>query len=180
MGILGRRTIILSAAAMAGCYAPDVRDCTVTCSSPGDCAGDQVCGSDGYCAAPAIAGRCDEARDAPEGDPDADVVDAGIADARPDARPDAATRLRIVIGGRGKVAVSPLGVECVAVDNGGADCVFNTAPGADLDLLASEVHQHWMWDRWTSGCSGSDPLCAISTTTGGGATLVGARFVRED
>jgi len=50
--------IALAAALLAGCYAPELRDCTVACSDSTDCAGDQVCGGDGYCAAPDLAGMC--------------------------------------------------------------------------------------------------------------------------
>jgi hypothetical protein len=65
--------------ALVGCYSPTLRDCTLQCESPHDCAGGQVCGSDGYCAAPAVAGHCIAAladaaasRDAARRPPDAD------------------------------------------------------------------------------------------------------------
>jgi len=51
------------------CYDPELRDCTVTCHGKHDCAEGQVCGSDGYCAAPDVANKCDELRE--------DLVDAG-------------------------------------------------------------------------------------------------------
>jgi len=44
-----------------GCYKPSLRDCTVQCSNAADCGGDQICDSDGWCAAPAAAGHCEQA-----------------------------------------------------------------------------------------------------------------------
>jgi hypothetical protein len=38
--------------AVAGCYNPALRDCTVACSTPTDCTGGQVCRGDGFCAMP--------------------------------------------------------------------------------------------------------------------------------
>jgi hypothetical protein len=34
----------------AGCFSPDLRDCTVTCTGSDECGGDQVCGG-GFCRA---------------------------------------------------------------------------------------------------------------------------------
>lgn len=64
-----------------GCYAPSLRDCTVTCSGPDPCAGNQVC-LQGLCAAPNVT-RCTD-----DGQPV--IVDASpMPDASADARPDA-------------------------------------------------------------------------------------------
>jgi hypothetical protein len=38
--------------ATAGCYNPELRDCTVQCSAATDCTGGQVCRADGWCAMP--------------------------------------------------------------------------------------------------------------------------------
>ncbi|MBA3502412.1 MAG: hypothetical protein H0T65_18755, partial [Deltaproteobacteria bacterium] len=46
---------VLVLACLVGCYSPSVRDCTVSCANPNDCAGDQVCTTDGWCAAPETA-----------------------------------------------------------------------------------------------------------------------------
>lgn len=43
---------------LAGCYDPATTDCTITCSGSDECASGQTCGSDGYCAAPDVAGEC--------------------------------------------------------------------------------------------------------------------------
>jgi hypothetical protein len=40
--------------AVAGCYEPELRDCTVQCSAATDCTGGQVCRADGYCSMPGV------------------------------------------------------------------------------------------------------------------------------
>ncbi|MBA3454267.1 MAG: hypothetical protein H0T42_14335 [Deltaproteobacteria bacterium] len=37
------------------CYAPELVDCTVACSGPDECGGDQVCNAAGLCAAEGVA-----------------------------------------------------------------------------------------------------------------------------
>ena len=50
-------TRVLALAPLAACYTPDLRDCTVTCTAADDCAGDEVCGPQGLCAAQGVACR---------------------------------------------------------------------------------------------------------------------------
>lgn len=80
--MLSRVLAVLAVAVLAGCYQPSVADCTVTCTSETSCAEGQVCGADGWCAAPSIAGRCASVADAAsiDGEPDHDA-----AVTRPDA-----------------------------------------------------------------------------------------------
>lgn len=62
-----RAGLVLGVVFIAGCYNPRLRDCTVQCSGPSDCAGDQVC-ADGWCTSAGVTGRCHptaEAADAP-------------------------------------------------------------------------------------------------------------------
>ena len=73
---------IAVALALAGCYAPDVRDCTVTCGSATDCADGQAC-TNGYCVADGATPACG-------------------AMETPDA-PVASTAIRITIKGHGRV-----------------------------------------------------------------------------
>jgi len=54
-----RAVLVLGVVLVGGCYNPALRNCTVQCSGPGDCGNGQVCGSDGWCAAADVAGRCD-------------------------------------------------------------------------------------------------------------------------
>jgi hypothetical protein len=70
---------------IGGCYDPSVRDCSIECSSPKECAGGQVCSNDGYCVAPSYRGRC--AHEAPS-----DATSKTI-DAEEDATPDAPVSL---------------------------------------------------------------------------------------
>ena len=88
---------------LSSCYAPDLRDCTVTCSGASACSGGQICGADGYCAAPGVAGTCSAAHG----------VDAGL---------DAAPRvvLHIQIMGNGRVDVTGAGT--CSSGNGPGDC----------------------------------------------------------
>jgi hypothetical protein len=99
------------AVALAGCYAPKITECTITCGAGGACPQDLQCLADGYCHAddtphclngdPADASvGADARRDASMGMSDARQADArGPVDAGPDARrsdagpgvPDAAT-----------------------------------------------------------------------------------------
>jgi hypothetical protein len=53
-----RAAIALGVVVVAGCYGPAVRDCTITCATGDRCAPGQVCGSDGWCASPSVAGHC--------------------------------------------------------------------------------------------------------------------------
>jgi hypothetical protein len=52
------KSSLLAIALLLGCYDPETLDCTVTCAGAGECASDQVCGPDGFCASPEVAGQC--------------------------------------------------------------------------------------------------------------------------
>lgn len=71
--------------AASGCYAPDLQDCTVTCSGSDECAGEQVC-NDGRCSAEGVS----------------------CQGATPDAA-SAMITLRIQIGGTGTVVIAGVG-----------------------------------------------------------------------
>jgi hypothetical protein len=73
--------------AVAGCYDPDVRDCTVQCAELGDCTGGQVC-RDGWCSMPG-ASACSTSSGG-DGDSDDDASGA-TADAAIVSTPDGAT-----------------------------------------------------------------------------------------
>lgn len=172
---------VLLAIPAAGCYEPVLRDCTVTCASAGECATGQVCGPDGYCARPAVAGTC-----IAPGHPDADVdgtIDARIAvpDARPaPPRPDAppAAELAIAITGRGDVDVAPLGASCVADDWMGAACAYPITAGAPIVLTAKTTHKDDRFGGWSGACSGQSATCSLTATSG--TTSVTAGFLRKD
>jgi hypothetical protein len=71
--------------ASAGCYQPDLRDCTVHCAAPTDCTGGQVCRPDGWCAMPDV-------KNCPKNGENATTLDAAAASGS-DGASDGATSL---------------------------------------------------------------------------------------
>lgn len=172
---------VLAAVAVSACYQPTLVDCTITCASSGECASGQVCGDDGFCARPEIAGSCATLGmiDAAQGAiPDArETADARRPpDARPDARPDAMPPgvLRIAITGRGKVTANPGDHTCNAPDDGGATCSYAITVGTvmSLDAKAGKDRRFVGWT--TPVCAGQDDPCTLVIATG--TTIVGAAF----
>jgi len=161
--------------AVTACYAPDVRDCTVSCSSVSDCAAGQVCGADSFCAAPEVAGSCaqrtaDAGVDGPPDDtprPDASLP----PDAAPDAPPSSMVQLHIRIDGRG--SVSSLATGACEAGSGGTDCIYDVLQDVPISLHAV-AKNNWYFDRWTSSTCGNQP--ALCTFTPREATFVRARF----
>lgn len=156
MAVLIRAVLL---AALAACYSPDVRDCTVSCASSADCAGAQVCGADHLCAMPAIAGTCARQPppgvDAATGDApaleDAPVVpvDAAIdAAPMPDAPPTGALHLKIT--GHGQLVAG--GNSCAM------DCTFQL-PQVPIDVVAVAAGDQVL-ESWTEG-----PCAGMTTTT---------------
>lgn len=172
MGFLARYAAPTFALA-AGCYEPELRDCTIACSAETDCASGQVCGTDGMCAAPDVAGRCAE-RPA--------MIDAGVIvdgakplpDARPDATPlpDAPTqgKLTVNIEGRGRVTVMGIGT---CNDNCTYTVPLTTSLTAQADPLAE-----WRFEKWTQGpCAGQLATCNFSSTI---AVTISAKFKKDN
>jgi len=137
-------------ALLAGCYEPEVRDCTVTCSGPDECADGQVCGSDGMCAAPEAAGTC-----APGG---------GSA--------PQSVSLRITIEGHGEVLVDGRAT-CMSDEDSHDGCTYPLAMGTIVELHAHVVDEEKQFDRWTGGCTGQSATCTLVMAS---ETTVGARF----
>jgi hypothetical protein len=156
--------------ALAGCYSPSLRDCTVSCGSASDCATDQVCGADGMCASPAVAGRCGAA------------VDAGHLDApaRTDAAlPDAArtARLTIQIMGKGSVIIEGIGA-CSSQDPDRGNCVYDVVAGAPLAAQAMSITATDVFAMWSSiTCAGQGARCQFTPVI---ATVIAARFGHSD
>jgi hypothetical protein len=172
--------ILSRAAAMScmavGCYAPELRDCAVSCANETDCAPGQVCGPDQLCAAPALAGRCAE-RVAPDaaanGDPrphDA-AADATIVDAQPDAAPS--VQLRVEIHGHGKVVVAGHGT-CFAASQ---PCTYAVPPWLPVTLTAS-AYPDAQFDKWQDACAGQGLLCTLVPAQP--TTKAKARFENDD
>lgn len=138
---------------LGGCYSPQVRDCTVTCTGASECAAGQVCGDDHFCAAPEVAGTCE-------------AIDAGTTThddaARADAAPDALVRitLHVHVMDDGKVVVPGVGT-CDSATGG--DCMYLVLRGALLELTAVQTDKPF--DKWTGGpCDGEPATCSITPT----------------
>lgn len=166
MGLLG-----VAAAAglvLAGCYSPSLRDCTVSCGSASDCATGQVCGADGMCASPAVAGHCA-------------MVDAGHADAALDAAPprdagpDAGrtVRLTVQIQGKGTVAVDGART-CSSQDPDKGNCMYDVVLGVPLTAQAMPITATDTFMMWSSiTCAGQGARCLFTPIT---PTVITARF----
>jgi len=156
--------------ALAGCYSPSLRDCTVSCGSASDCATGQVCGADGMCASPAAAGQCRT------------LVDAGSLDApaHPDAAlPDAGrtVRLTVQITGKGSVIVEGVGA-CSSQDPSKGNCMYDVVAGAPLTAQANPITTTDVFAMWSSvTCAGQDASCQFTPVI---ATVIAARFGHSD
>lgn len=181
MALLARAlAATLAATSLLACYQPTLRDCTVSCTGASDCAGDQVCGSGGWCAADGVVCSLEPDAAATDGesvdarDPDA-RVDAAIdaaTDATTDVAIDAGATLRIVISGRGSVAGDFPGVDCMGPQG---DCSFSISPGTSVMLTAVDGPGGHMFVDWTTpNCMGMGRTCAITVTAP--ITLVGVTF----
>jgi hypothetical protein len=171
MGVLGGIAAagLALGVALGGCYSPSLRDCTVSCGSASDCATGQVCGADGMCASPAVAGRC--AR-----------VDAGTPDApaRHDAGlPDAAgtVRLTVQITGKGAIAVEGAGT-CTSQDPDRGNCAYDVVAGVTLTAQAIPITPTDTFVMWSSNtCAGQGPHCLFTPVA---AMTITARFGHSD
>jgi hypothetical protein len=179
MGVLSWRCAVVAAlVGLAGCYAPPLRDCTVSCTAPGDCVGDQLCGSDGLCAAPDIAGRCAMGPPTPDASPPRDAGttprDAPRGDA---AMPDAPAliALRVQITGKGSVVVDGHGI-CSSQGPQHGDCTYDIAPHVAQTVHALPVQLDQVFGSWTSvACGGQGATCTFTPSS---ATAITAKFVR--
>lgn len=151
--------LALATTAVAGCYAPDLRDCTVTCTAGTDCASGQVCGRDGFCASADVAGQCDR------------LGDAGV---RPDAPPPppAKITLHVQIDGPGRVTIAGVGVCSKDVANG--DCTWQVAPGALTAVPEAFEDKHF--EHWTTPPCSAMPTATPCAFTLAAPITVGAKF----
>jgi len=186
MGLLGRTLVLAGVAASSSCYAPELRDCTLACTTGDDCAEGQVCGSDRFCAAPDLAGRCfmRPVRDAGvpiDGDDDVSGVDSGTpVDAAPpvDAPPDDPTgTVTVMTSGKGYVDVGGHGT-CDSDPPQSGQCVFVVPLSAPITAFAF-ADDDWRFEEWTSStCPDDDERsCTFQPAT---ATLLSVRFRKGD
>lgn len=176
MGVLKRpaRALTAGLAALAGCYSPEVRDCTVSCASLHDCVRGQICGADGLCAAPEIAGRCASVLADGGSSHDAGNHDGGSP---PDATvsPDAPSTvsLHVQITGKGSVVVIGRGT-CSSQDPQGGNCRYDLVAGVPQTVSAVDIQPKVRFSMWTSEtCSGQGATCTFVPTA---ATIIVPRF----
>ncbi len=169
--IVAGLTVVVSA-----CYAPELRDCAVSCSSAADCAPSQVCGGDSWCAAPELAGRCTQsdggvAVDAARDDAATVVTDAPPTDSAP---PDAPGPVILVVQimGHGTVSIPSLGTCNDHAPN--HQCTFAVAGGVPRQLAASGT-EGAEFENWTSvACAGQGATCTMTPLAP--TTTVAAKF----
>ncbi len=162
-----RAGLFAASLALAACYSPTLRDCTVTCASSDDCASSQVCGADKMCAAPGVAGTCSEHAivDAGTGPQDAANSDAGMTDA-----PPSMVALHVLIDGKGTVFVDNYG-PCSSQGAQHGDCLFNVAARVAQTIRVS-LPPGDPFVEWTSDtCKGAGPVCSF--TLSAPATITG-------
>jgi hypothetical protein len=167
MGVLARSAILC---ALAACYQPDIRDCTLACGSAADCAADQVCGADKMCASPAVAGTCSERLDA----------DAGVDAELPlDAPAGTLVDIHVVIDGAGKVSIGPMICMSMSVGMGSdaGDCTLQAPLGMPVMAMAMGMGGD-MFDRWTSVvCGLQGPTCTF--TPAFATTQIAVQFTKK-
>jgi hypothetical protein len=143
-----RLPCLIACVSLAGCYAPELADCTVTCSAEDDCAADQIC-AEGMCRAPEATCEGDQAPRRVE--------------------------LKVEVVGAGVVIVETFGT-CGSSDSDDDDkhtCKWQVPVGAELRLEARPVDDD-PFERWTSAaCADQGTICMFVATK---ATSVGARF----
>lgn len=162
MGILDC-TFAVGLVALGGCYSPVVRDCLVSCTSPGDCARGQICGRDGLCASPEVAGQCTSL-----------LSDAGLPGDATTA-PDGSTtgRLYVRITGQGSVAVEGHDT-CSSQGPQHGNCAYDVVPGVAQHVQAIEIRPTDQFTRWTSPtCSDQGASCTFIPV---GTTTITAKF----
>ena len=162
MALLARA--VCAATLLAGCYSPDLRDCTVSCASSADCAGAQVCSADHLCAAKAVScanpahpvDAAVETSDAPARLVDAPrMVDAGP----PPIDAPAPVALHLHVDGMGGT-LSFNSFSCTD------DCTYQVPYNVSITVLATANGNH-SFVAWSQGpCTGSlQHTCTVMPTT---------------
>jgi len=160
MDLLGR-TLAAGLVALAGCYSPAVLDCTVSCGSPHDCVSGQICGSDGLCAAPEVAGRC------------GGLHDAGLPHDAAGSDGSAIISLHVQVTGKGRVFVEGHGT-CSSIDPQRGDCIFGIPLAVAQTVQALAIDPDQAFTSWTSvTCNGPNASCTFIPVA---ATVITAKF----
>jgi hypothetical protein len=174
MALLARAAC--AATLLAGCYSPDLRDCTVSCASSADCAGAQVCSADHLCAAKDIACSTMTTTTTPQ--------DAAQADS-PDAH-EPVDAARMIDAGRPPIdAPAPVALHLHVDGMGGTlsfgtfsctdDCTYQVPYGQAITVAATANGNH-SFVAWSQGpCTGSVAhTCTVTPTM---PLTVAARFI---
>lgn len=152
MGILSRASLLALALA-AGCYSPDLADCTVACTADSDCADGQTC-TDRMCSRAGV--TCSVApgedaavtvEDAPPEPPDAPDPQQGV--------------LRIKVADQGVVHVQGHDACDSMVQS---ECMYIVERDVPITLDA-EPHQMRFFEKWEEQpqCMGiTEPSCTIT------------------
>jgi hypothetical protein len=130
----------------------------------------QVCGEDGWCAAPAVAGTCAAIPAGPQGDAGSGVTPI-----------DAASRMAtliVVVSGKGRVETDQ-GDPC---ENGSPntplECRYLVPEDTPATLVAIPVHHRWTFEGWSAPCR-DDPGESTCSLVVASDTLVAAGFVES-
>lgn len=135
---------------LAACYQPEVQDCTIECTGANQCGSGQICGADGFCAAPDVAGHCTT---------------------NDDQQPQSMS-LTVTIEGSGKVSIEGVGT-CDSETAAEGNCTFPVTSGVMLQLTAVPKKDR-EFISWTATCTGTDMTCALTPVMA--LTQVGAKF----
>lgn len=163
MGLLSSTCPLVAALpVLAGCYSPGVRDCAVSCASPDDCTGGQICGSDRLCATPERAGHCASSR-----------IDAGRRSDPDAAIPSPRVSLHVQVEGKGSVLVFGQGT-CSSLDAQHGDCTYDVPLNVALTVFAIMIQPNEQFTEWTSTtCSNDGERCTFTPVD---ATAIAAKF----
>jgi hypothetical protein len=145
------KVFVIMLVLMSGCYAPDISDCSVTCTTNDECVGDQVCTTHGLCAGSPTA--CD----------DNELVDGGSTPRM--------IALQVAVDGGGKVAIAD-GPVCEPTGGSmGSSCVLMVPAGP---LVIQAIAGEKPFEKWTSiVCAGQSARCEVTLQL---SSTVSAKF----
>jgi hypothetical protein len=146
VGILSARIAIVLVG-VAGCYSPDVSDCTLPCATSADCVENQVCGADKTCASPMVS--CSDG-----GSSGDSSVDAMPMSPPP---PPAMVPVTVTITGTGDVMIGA--TNCMSTS-----CTFQLAQGMPATAMAMAKNGD-MFTSWTSTVCAAQPMNCMFTPT---------------
>lgn len=142
------RRLLAAAAALlvAGCYAPETRDCALRCGPEGSCADGLTCGAGGFCRTPGSTGTCSAAG----GDAGANATDAG--------GPSFALTVGLTGAGSGRIASDPAGIDCPGA------CVARFDPGELVTLTATADEASSRFTGWDYGTCNRADVCEVDVS----------------